>query len=107
MKLLLDECVHQDFRHDIAGHDVYTVGYQRWSGIKNGRLLTLAAANGFDALVTTDRNLEYQQKLATLPPAIVVLQPRSHDLEDLYAPVPNLLAALASLEPRAITHVAS
>ncbi len=24
MKLLLDECVVQDFRHRISGHDVYT-----------------------------------------------------------------------------------
>ena len=105
MKLLLDECVHQDFRHDIAGHDVYTVGYQKWGGIKNGRLLALAAAHGFDALVTTNRNVEYQQNPATLPLAIVVFQPRSHDLPDRQALLPNLLLALTSLVPRRVTHV--
>ena len=105
MKLLLDECVHQDLRHDIAGHDVYTVRYQKWAGVKNGHLLALAAANEFDAVVKTDRNLEYQQKPATLPLAVVVLRPRSHDLTDLRALVPELLGALTSLAPRAVTLV--
>jgi len=44
MKLLLDECVVQDFRHEIVGHDVRTVAYMRWDAIKNGELLALAAA---------------------------------------------------------------
>lgn len=105
MKLLPDECVHQNLRHDVAGHDVYTVRYQKWTGVKNGRLLALAPANGFDALVTTDRNIEYQQNIAALPLAVVVLQPRSHDLSDLQALIPNLLSTLAALPPRAVAHV--
>jgi hypothetical protein len=43
MKLLLDECVVQDFRHLITGHDVFTVAYVGWSGVKNGQLLIRAA----------------------------------------------------------------
>ena len=41
--------------------------------MENGELLTLAEAAGFDVLVTTDKNLGYQQNLAGRKIAIVVL----------------------------------
>lgn len=37
-----------------------------WSGIKNGKLLALAAAR-FDAFITVDKNLPYQQNSSRLP----------------------------------------
>jgi predicted nuclease of predicted toxin-antitoxin system len=54
MKLLLDECIPHRLRLHLSGHDAYSVAYMGWGGIKNGRLLALAAADGFEALVTTD-----------------------------------------------------
>ena len=56
----------------LVGHDSYTVSYMGWDGVKNGRLLALAAGGGFEVLITTDRNLEYQQNLVNLPLAVVV-----------------------------------
>lgn len=107
MKLLLDECVVQEFRLLIPGHDVFTVGYKGWSGVKNGNLLALAAADGFDVLVTTDRGFQYQQNPASLPIAIVVLLAASNDIGDLRPLIPNLLAALTTLPPRAVTLVSA
>lgn len=89
MKILLDECVVQDFRRLIAGHDVFTVGYLGWSGTKSGVLLAKAAESGFDAIVTTDRAIEHQQNLSSLPIAIVVLMPVSNDIDDLAPLVPS------------------
>lgn len=43
-----------------------------WSGLSNGDLLA-AAQMEFDALITTDQNLSYQQNLTTRTIAIVVL----------------------------------
>jgi len=43
-----------------------------WCGRKNGELLALAAAE-FEAFITVDQNLPYQQNIATLPIAVVVL----------------------------------
>ena len=40
-----------------------TVQRSGWTGIKNGKLLELAAAE-FDVFLTMDRNLEFQQDLA-------------------------------------------
>ena len=71
MRLLLDECVPARLRKALPGHEVSTVGLEGWSGVKNGKLLALAAA-GFDAFVTVDKNLPYQQNTAALPIAVLV-----------------------------------
>ena len=77
MKLLLDECVHVDFRHSLRGHQVFTVTYLGWKSIKNGKLLAKAAAEGFDAMLTTDRAIEFEQNLSVLPLSLVILDPVS------------------------------
>ena len=41
--------------------------------LKNGELLSTAETEGFAALITTDRNLRYQQNLADRRLSIVVL----------------------------------
>ena len=52
-----------------------------WDGVKNGRLLALAAGAGFEVLITTDRNLEYQQNPINLPVAVVVLEAATNKLD--------------------------
>ena len=44
-----------------------------WDTVSNGELLTVAEAAGFDVLITTDKNIRYQQNLAGRKIAIVVL----------------------------------
>jgi hypothetical protein len=105
MKLLLDECLPIDFRHLIVGHDVFTVAFIRWKGIKNGRLLALAGGDSFDALITTDSSIERQQNLSALPTAVVILHSASNDLDDLRLVVPQLLAALPGVTPKAVHHI--
>ena len=73
MRLLLDENLPHQMRLELPGHDVFTAAYMGWAGVENGELLRLAAADGFDALVTNDRGLEYQQNLDELPLAVVVV----------------------------------
>ena len=105
MKILLDECMPQRFRAHVVGHDVFTTGYMGWAGIKNGALLALAANDGFDALVTTDKNIQFQQNVTALPIAVVVLDAVGNDIPSLLPLVPPLLAVLANLPPRTVTHV--
>jgi len=54
MRLLLDECVPARLRKALASHQVSTVPEEGWSGVKNGKLLMLAAVK-FDALITVDK----------------------------------------------------
>lgn len=105
MKLLLDENLPQPLRHDLVGHDCSTVTHMGWNGVENGALLALAANAGFDALLTKDENLRYQQNLANLPLAVVVLRAPSNRIDDLRPLVPALLTALAFLAPCQITEV--
>ena len=59
MRLLLDESVPGRLRRALPNHQVRTVVEMGWSGVKNGKLLALAA-NDFDAFTTVDKNLAYQ-----------------------------------------------
>ena len=105
MKLLLDENLPHDLRHHIVGHDVYTVTYMGWSGTKNGDLLRLAASAGFDAMLTMDDGVAYQQNMAALPMAILILSATSNDMDDLLPLVPVIHARLGQLKPCSIARV--
>ncbi len=73
MKLLLDECVDRRLAREIHGHEVSTVSGLGWSGARNGELLARVAGQ-FDAFVTVDRNLAFQQPIDKLPFAVLVLR---------------------------------
>ena len=60
MRLLLDESVPMQLQSLFVGHDVSTARHMGWISKSNGELLVLAQ-DEFDAFVTLDRNLEYQQ----------------------------------------------
>jgi hypothetical protein len=105
MKLLLDENLPHQLRTEVAGHDVFTVAFMGWSGVENGELLAKAAEAGFDALITNDRGLEYEQNPATLPLAVVVLLVHSNTIEMIRPLYVELEAALNSLAPRTLVKV--
>lgn len=65
MKILLDECVTKRLKLALEGEglEVFTVTEMKWSGVKNGKLLTLCEENGFDILLTIDKNIVNQQNL--------------------------------------------
>jgi hypothetical protein len=99
VKLLLDENLPQQMRLELSGHEVFTAGYMKWSGIENGELLRLAADAGFDALITNDRGLEYEQNLNALPLSVIVLLARSNTIEAIRSVYPDLMEALSQLRP--------
>ena len=68
-----------------------------WGGISNGRLLSLIRGQ-FDAFITVDSHLAYQQDLSALPVALVVLRAPSNKIEDLRPLLPSLLAVLADIK---------
>ncbi len=98
MRMLLDECVPARLRQALPSHQVSTVVQEGWSGIKNGKLLALAAA-GFDVLITVDKNLPYQQNTSKLPIAVLVLDAVSNELPYLLPLVPAVEEALVNLKP--------
>lgn len=105
MKLLLDENLPHELRQELPGHDVYTVQYIGWKGLSNGVLLARAASAGFDALITLDSGVQYQQNVAALPIAVVVLSAPSNDIDDIRPLVPRLLVALNHVKPKTVVRV--
>ena len=106
MNVLFDECVDWRLGRDIQGHNVKTARQMGWASIKNGELLALASRE-FDVFVTVDRNLSFQQNLAPLTIAVIVLQAPTNRLAGLRPLVPRLLAAIASARPGPATIVGS
>lgn len=104
MRLLLDESVPRRFRQALPAHTVKTAVEMGWGGMKNGALLARAAVE-FEALITVDQNLPYQQNLATLPVAVVVLVAPSNELQALLPLVPRLEEVLATLQPRSFVQI--
>jgi hypothetical protein len=73
VKILLDECIDIRMRPLIPGHEVFTVRWMGWSGMKNGQLVQSMIQNQFEVLVTLDQLLSSQQSEWALRQLIVVL----------------------------------
>jgi len=92
--VLLDEDIPRAFIRDLGNHDVSTVVDLGWASTKNGVLLRLAAAGGFEVFLTADRNMPFQQNVPALGLALVVLAVPNSRIETIRPVVPEILAAL-------------
>jgi glutamate racemase len=73
VRVLFDQGTPAPLRQLLTAHEVSTAFEYGWSSLKNGELLAMAEAQKFQVLVRTDRQLKYQQNLASRTIAIVVL----------------------------------
>jgi len=95
VRVLLDECVPRKFKNSLTGHECQTVPEAGFSGKRNGELLSLAEAAGFDVLLTVDQGIPYQQSISGRNLALLILKTKSNQLVDL---LPLVKACLRSLE---------
>ncbi len=72
MKILLDENMPKPLKHIFRGHSATTVQEEGLAGTRNGDLLARIAGT-FDAFITGDKNLRYQQNLTGRTVAILEL----------------------------------
>ena len=106
MRVLLDECVPRRLRHRLPDHDVRTVREMGWDGKRNGELLSLAVAEGFQVFLTADQNLRHQQNWRKIGLAVVILVAQSNDPKSLEPLMPHVLALLPTLQPGQLVEVA-
>jgi hypothetical protein len=98
LRVLLDESLPRGLSRLLTGHEIVTVSELGWAGTKNGELLD-RASESFDAFLTIDTNLPYQQALERFSISVVLLRARSNRLADLEPLVPEVLACLAEIQP--------
>jgi len=72
LEVLFDECVPRGLRGLLPGHVIKTTPEMGWRQVRNSALLARAEL-AFDAFLTSDKNLGYQQNLVERRIAIVVL----------------------------------
>ena len=73
MKILFDQGTPVPIRHFLEGQEIRTAAEEHWETLRNGDLLEAAETAGFQLLLTTDKNLRYQQNLVGRRIAIIVL----------------------------------
>ena len=88
MKILFDHGTPAPLRRHLRGHVVDRSAERGWELLENGELISKAEDEGYDVIVTTDQNMRYQQNLADMGLAIVVLMatawPRvQHHVEEI------------------------
>lgn len=104
MRVLPDEQLPVDFTEVLSGHTVDTVVSRGWAGIKNGDLLQ-RMRDEYDALLTMDRGIEFQQNLSGLPFGVLLLRAPSNRIVHLRPLVPTILDVLSQLSPGQVRRI--
>jgi predicted nuclease of predicted toxin-antitoxin system len=105
MKILIDECVPRKLKQFLNGHTCRTAAEADFLGKKNGVLLRLAEANGFDALITLDRGIETQQNLRGRKISVLILKGKSGRLKDLVPLVSECLKVFSTVAPGQVLRI--
>jgi hypothetical protein len=85
------------------GHAVHEARARGWEELSNGDLIEAAELAGFDVMVTTDKNIRHQQKLAGRNIALVVLQHSQWPMVKLV--IENIVAAVDAATPGSYVEV--
>ena len=107
MTVLLDENIPRklQWRLKERGIEVVTVPDRGWAGVTNGELLSRAEGD-FDALLTMDQGIEYQQNIQDRSLGIVTIVASDNQYETLLPLVPEIVASLQEMEAGAVVSVA-
>ena len=105
MRVLLDECIPRKFKSELIGQECSTVPECGLAGKKNGELLAMAEKQGFDAFITLDRGIQYQQNLAGRAIAVLIIRANSNRLTDLLPLVTECLDQLVNILPGSVTTI--
>jgi hypothetical protein len=83
----------------MRGFELLTVPQQGWSKTKNGALLRLAESAGFEAFLTADQSIRYQQNLSASKLRIIVFEAPSNRMEHIGPLLPQAAEALRQMVP--------
>jgi predicted nuclease of predicted toxin-antitoxin system len=97
-RVLLDEGVPRHLAKPLEASGISATPYPNaWKQITNGELLALAERQGFDVLVTNDKNMGAQQNLSGRHIAIVVLP--TNIRRQVMELAPRVVIAIRQIQP--------
>ena len=97
MHILFDNGTPWGLARFLTGHTVQEARFQGRDELENGILIAAAEQAGFDLIVTTDKNIRYQQNLSHRTIAILVLENSQWPMVRLMAP--EIAAAVDAATP--------
>ena len=96
MKVLLDENLPKRLKADLSMFEVMTVREQGWQGRDNGDLIRAMLAEGYQALLTFDKNLQYQQNFSKYPMTVLLLNAKDNQYATLRPLMPKVVEKLTA-----------
>ncbi len=103
MRILFDNGAPRGLAALLTGHSVEEARLYGWEELENGELIDVAEKEGFEVMVTTDKNIRYQQNLKSRKLALVVLQHSQWPMVKLVAGL--IAAAVNAAEPGSYVEV--
>jgi len=100
MKVLIDEQLPTKlkFRFLNSNHEVITVRDMEWLGKKNGELIKLMQTNGFNVLLTNDKNMYYQQNMNEMKISILNINTKTNRYTDILEKIDLIKVKLNEIE---------
>ena len=97
MRILFDHVTPRGIARSLTGHIVTKAKDRGWDTLSNGNLLAAAERDGFDLLLTADKNMRYQQNLTGRRIALIVLSTPQWPLVRLH--LESIAAAVNAATP--------
>jgi uncharacterized protein YfbU (UPF0304 family) len=83
-KVLLDENLPVKLKYRLQDVcEIYTVKDKGWNALENGELIKAMQEDGFDYLLTSDKNLQYQQNLVKYSMNFIILNVSNNNYETI------------------------
>ena|ERR1700728_3642840 len=103
MHVLFDNGAPRRLALCLTEHTVVEARARGWDTLSKGDLLSAAEADGFDVVITTDKNIRYQQNLSGRKISLVVLGQGRLSL--IWQHAVEIAAAEAATTPGSFTEI--
>jgi hypothetical protein len=105
VKILLDHNLDWRLSRYLPNHEVVSARQRGWDSYRNGRLLTVAEAEGFEVLLTGDTNVNYQQNFSFRSICLIVLRAYNNKRKTHIEMMPDVNQVLLSIQPGEVVEV--
>lgn len=103
MRILFDNGTPKPIARSLTGHEIDFARRIGWHELENGELIQRAEEAGYEVLLSTDKNIRYQQNLTGRKIALVILGNQQWPLVRLH--LDRIAAAVNAATPVSFAEV--